>query len=86
MTDDRSSPPDPVNDAWEEHNLSQLRYFRSLPLRMKLEAVQGMADVLRRFAEMRAKGEFTSAASGTSQPQGAPSVHETRPPYDDTGK
>jgi hypothetical protein len=53
---------------------------------MKLEAVQGMADVLRRFAEMRAKGEFTSAASRTSQPQGAPSVHETRPPYDDTGK
>lgn len=46
--------------AWAEHNLSQLRYFRSLSLRTKLEAVQGMADVIRRFNEMRKRGEFTS--------------------------
>lgn len=45
--------------AWREHNLSQLRYFRSLTLRKKLEAVQGMADVIRRFAEMKKKGLFT---------------------------
>ena len=56
MTNDHPSRRDSVKDAWDEHNLSQLRYFRSLPLRTKLEAVQGMADVLRRFEEMRAKG------------------------------
>lgn len=64
MTNDRASRRDPAKDAWDEHNLSQLKYFRSLPLRTKLEAVQGMADVLRRFEEMRAKGEFVSPASG----------------------
>jgi hypothetical protein len=49
--------PDPAA-AWREHNLSQLRYFRSLSLRNRLEAVQGMADVIRRFEEMRRNGEF----------------------------
>jgi len=60
MTDD--IPRDP-NAAWIEHNLSQLRYFRSLSLRAKLEAVQGMADVVRRFRQMRAEGRFSSPES-----------------------
>jgi hypothetical protein len=47
--------------AWHEHNLSQLRYFRSLSLRSKLEAVQGMADVIRHLAEMRKEGRFVQA-------------------------
>jgi len=47
--------------AWAAHNLSQLRFFRSLSLRAKLEAVQGMADVVRRFREMRRQGRFTAA-------------------------
>ena len=47
--------------AWLEHNLSQLRYFRSLSLRAKLEAVQGMADVVRRFRQLRAEGRFRAA-------------------------
>ena len=29
--------------AWAQHNLSQLRYFRALSLRARLEAVEGMA-------------------------------------------
>lgn len=41
--------------AWRAHNLSQLRYFRSLPLRAKLEAVEGMADVVRLLEQMRAR-------------------------------
>jgi len=53
--------PESEQLAWEEHSLSQLRYFRSLSLREKMVAVQGMADVVRRFEEMRAKGEFVSA-------------------------
>ena len=60
MTNDK--PGDP-GAAWIEHNLSQLRYFRSLSLRTKLEAVQGMADVVRRFRQMRAEGRFSSPES-----------------------
>jgi hypothetical protein len=52
--------------AWLEHNLSQLRYFRSLSLRTKLEAVQGMADVIRRFREMKKQGKFTSSTRSSA--------------------
>lgn len=41
--------------AWQAHNLSQLLYFRSLSLRAKLEAVEGMADVVRLLEQMRAR-------------------------------
>jgi len=55
---------DPDNEAaWREHNLSQLLYFRSLSLRSRLEAVQGMADVIRRFEEMRLGGKFRNTPS-----------------------
>ena len=42
--------------GWDEHNLSQLRYFRSLSLREKLQAVMGMADVVRHLRQIRAQG------------------------------
>lgn len=47
-----------TKSAWEAHNLEQLQYFRSLSLRTKLEAVQGMADVVRHFQKMRTTGKF----------------------------
>lgn len=68
MTDDRRTRRVSVQQAWDEHNLSQLVYFRSLPLRTKLEAVQGMVDVLRRFQEMRDRGEFKPASGVTREP------------------
>lgn len=40
-------------DFWLEHNLAQLRYFRSLSLREKMSAVEGMADVVRRLEAIR---------------------------------
>jgi hypothetical protein len=46
--------------AWREHNLSQLQYFSSLSLRAKLQAVEGMADVIRRFEQMRRDGKLKS--------------------------
>ena len=55
--------PRDTSSAWIEHNISQLRYFRSLSLRAKLEAVEGMADIVRRFRQMRANGRFSSAES-----------------------
>jgi hypothetical protein len=57
MTDVANKPPDPEG-AWREHNLAQLRYFRSLSLRARMQAVQGMADVIRRFEELRRQGKF----------------------------
>jgi hypothetical protein len=50
--------------AWVEHNLSQLAYFQSLSLREKMHAVQGMADVVRRFDEMRESGKFRVLSQG----------------------
>jgi hypothetical protein len=38
--------------------MAQLRRFRALSLREKLQAVEGMADVARRFEEMRREGAF----------------------------
>ncbi len=48
--------------GWEEHNLSQLRYFRSLSLPEKLQAVEGMADVVRHFRRIRSRGGFKPAS------------------------
>jgi hypothetical protein len=79
---DPSGDRTPQERSWEEHNLSQLRHFRSLSLREKMEAVQGMADVLQRFEEMRARGEFASARAAAGGSQAAPSVHEPPPPYE----
>jgi len=47
-------------DGWEAHRMTQLRRFRALSLREKLEAVEGMADVAQRLAEMRQEGKFQS--------------------------
>jgi hypothetical protein len=54
---DPAKAPDP-DKAWREHELSQLRHFKSLSLRSRLEAVQGMADVVRRLEEMRRDGKL----------------------------
>lgn len=50
--------------AWQAHNLSQLLYFRSLSLRTKLEAVEGMAEVVRLLERMRAREREHSSTSG----------------------
>lgn len=55
--------PESTQRGWDEHNLSQLRYFHTLSLREKLQAVEGMADVVRHFRQLRAQGGFKSASS-----------------------
>lgn len=45
-------------DAWQDHALAQMLRFRSLSLRSKMEAVEGMANLLRRFEQMRKSGAF----------------------------
>lgn len=61
MADKNKPDIESVKRAWHEHNLEHFRYFRSLNLRTKLEAVEGMADVVRRFQELRAQGKFKAA-------------------------
>ena len=63
MTNERkpqaATPPDP----WQQHQLSQLRYFRSLTLRQKFEVVEGMADVVHKLESMRKQGQMKSGDS-----------------------
>jgi hypothetical protein len=49
-------------DGWEVHRIAQLRRFRALSLSDKMKAVQGMAEVARRFESMRQQGAFRSGA------------------------
>ena len=49
------SDTESIKQAWQVHNMENFRYFRSLNLRTKLEAVQGMADIVRRFQALRAQ-------------------------------
>ncbi|MEO8008346.1 MAG: hypothetical protein ABI728_07490 [Betaproteobacteria bacterium] len=63
MNNDRT-PTNPEQAAWQAHNITQLVYFHSLSLREKMQAVQGLADVVRRFEEMRTRGEFHVLTGG----------------------
>ncbi len=62
MTDKDKSDIESVKRAWHEHNLEHFRYFRSLSLRTKLEAIEGMADTVRRFQELRAQRKLQTPA------------------------
>lgn len=52
-------------DGWEAHRIAQLRRFRALSLREKVEAIEGMAGVVRRFEQMRREGAFRSQEGRT---------------------
>jgi len=71
--------PPSTGHGWDEHNLSQLRYFRALSLREKLQAVEGMADVVRHFRKIRAQGGFKRASQQVDEP-GAISACADREP------
>ncbi len=59
MSSNEDLPKDvPGSDGWRAHEISQLRRFRALSLRQKLEAVEGMTDVARHFEQMRREGKF----------------------------
>jgi hypothetical protein len=64
--------------TWEGSRRAQLHHALTLTLRERGEAVEGMADVVRRFQEMRAQGKFKTGsgggeASGASGTGGVPS-------------
>lgn len=59
MKGSEGANPDPAA-AWREHERSQLQFFAALSLRAKLAAVEGMADVLRKFEQLRRDGKLRS--------------------------
>jgi hypothetical protein len=67
--------------TWEGSRRAQLRHALKMTLRERLEAAEGLADVARRFAEMRARGEFRSASVEAAPAQIAQSAREPSPPY-----
>lgn len=44
--------------TWEGSRRAQLRHALRLTLRERMEAVEGLADVARRFQQMRERGEL----------------------------
>jgi hypothetical protein len=68
MPDDNQAEARPAERGWDEHELSQLRYFRSLSLREKLQAVEGMADVVRHFQQIRVQGGFKAGSNRQMSP------------------
>ena len=68
MPSDCQPHPQSTEHGWEEHNLSQWRYFRSLSLREKLQAVVGMADVVRHLRQIRAQGGFKPTPRQADEP------------------
>jgi hypothetical protein len=53
--------------TWEGSRRAQLRHALRLTLRQRLEAAEGLADVARRFRELRAEGKFKPAANDRSR-------------------
>jgi hypothetical protein len=70
--------------TWEGSRRAQLRHALTLSLRERLEAAEGLADVARRFEELRVRGPFKSASA--EAPQAAQSAREPLPPYGNAGK
>ena len=68
--------------TWEGSRREQLRRWAALPLERIVLAIEEMADLARRFEEMRARGEFRSASAEATPAQPAQSAHEPSPPYD----
>jgi CRISPR-associated protein Csx17 len=50
--------------TWEGSRREQLRRWRRLSLRERLRAIEEMADISRRFEEMRGKRKRGDAGSG----------------------
>lgn len=54
--------------TWEGSRRAQLRHALTLTIRERLEALEGLADVARRFREIRAEGGFKTVSPGADEP------------------
>lgn len=60
--------------TWEGSRRAQLRHALSLTLRERLQAMEGLADIARRFGQIRARGGFRTASPGAETPVSGPIV------------
>ena len=69
--------------TWEGSRRAQLRQALKLTLRERLAAAEGLADVARRFQEMRERGQFTTVGPDPAKAQAkrAQMVREPPSPY-----
>lgn len=78
---ERSKDIDWSLTTWEGSRRAQLRQALKLTLRERLAAVDGLNEIQRHFAEMRARGAFVSARD--AREERAPGAHEPpAAPYD----
>lgn len=55
--------------TWEGNRRAQLRRALDLTVRERLQAIEDMGDIARRFAEMRDREEFHSSFGLAREPQ-----------------
>jgi CRISPR-associated endonuclease/helicase Cas3 len=66
--------------TWEGSRRAQLRHALKLSLRERLQAAEGLADVARRFREMRARGQFRTVRSDAARPRPGRALIAREPP------
>jgi len=80
-----SEPPKDIDwslTTWEGSRRAQLRHALKLTLRERLEAVEGLADVVRRFPDLRARGAFSPLAKPAPSSASAPAREPPPPGYE----
>lgn len=68
--------------TWEGSRRAQLRHALTLTIRERLQAMEGLADVARRFGEIRARGGFKTACIDGEPQASRPDLDP--PPSDST--
>ena len=72
--------------TWDGSRRAQLRHALTLTLRERMEAAEGLADVARRFQQIRAQGGFKPVSPGeeAAPAETPPAAREPAAPYGST--
>ena len=84
-----SQIPDDIDwslTTWEGSRREQLRRWRTLTLRERLQSLEDMADLAEHFRQMRETEKLSAGRSAqpASPASEAPAVRQTPPRYDST--
>lgn len=72
MTNPTTESPDEIDwslTTWEGSRRAQLRHSRSLTLRERLQALDGMTELVEHFRWMRKTGKFSERHEKTASPK-----------------
>lgn len=72
MTNPTSEPQDEIDwslTTWEGSRRAQLRHARSLTLRERLQALDGMTELVEHFRWMRKTGQFSEPHEEAASPK-----------------